>query len=528
MILVSGIRIPLQETEESAALDAALGKLGLAQSALKEGRLYRMSLDARRGAMIRVCSVVLELTDSTCEAALCQNHADARPFSAPVLEPAIGTQALRIRPVIAGFGPAGLFAAYLLAQHGYRPLVLERGSDIDSRVSRVAAFFVSGQLDTETNVQFGEGGAGTFSDGKLTTRINDPLCAFVLDTFVRHGAPGDILYKAKPHIGTDRLRAVIRHMRAGIIAQGGEVRFDTRLDDIQTNSGSVRAALCGDTALETEVLILACGHSARDTFSMLRGKGLTVRTKPFSVGLRIEHLQQDIDRALYGKMAGHPLLPPGEYALSAKVGGRGVYTFCMCPGGTVVAAASEEGGVVTNGMSDYARGGVNANSAIAVSVNAGDFADPFAAVAFQRGLEQAAFAAGGGSYRAPAQDVGSFLEERPGWRQGKVVPSYPRGVTGQDLSALLGRDIAACLHGGIAAFGKKLKGFDDAGAVLTGIETRTSSPLRIGRDGDTHEADGLAGLYPCGEGAGYAGGIMSAAVDGLKTALAVMARYAPQ
>lgn len=526
MLLVTGIRIPLEEPDDSA-LERAAAQLGLKQSQIAEGRLYRLSYDARRAAVYKVCSVVLTLSDPAAERALRERHANVRVYEHAVPEPQVGNEPLRSRPVVAGFGPAGMFAAYLLAQYGYCPIVLERGGDIDTRAKRVSEFFTGGELDEQTNIQFGEGGAGAFSDGKLTTRIGDPLCRYVLETFVKHGAPSDILYKAKPHIGTDRLRPVVRAMREYIIRQGGEVLFHTPLDGITITGGRLRAVHQSDTRQAAEVLLLACGHSARDTFCMLRDAGLRLETKPFSVGVRIEHLQTDIDRALYGAAAGHPALPKGEYALSEKVGGRGVYTFCMCPGGTVVAAASERGGVVTNGMSRYARGGVNANSAVAVSVKTTDFADPFAAIEYQRALERAAFMAGGGGFWAPAQDVGSFLASRAGLKAGRIEPSYPRGVTGGDLASLLGGEIARCLRGGIVFFGKKLQGFDCPDAVLTGLETRTSSPIRVVREQGSRQAVGAEGLYPCGEGAGYAGGIMSAAVDGLKSALAIIARYRP-
>lgn len=526
MLLVSGIRIPLESPDGEAAAHAAK-KLCLAQSQIVGWQLHRLSYDARRGTVTKVCSLTMTLADPAQEATLARRYDDVRVYAPPVLEPRIGAQTPAHRPVIAGFGPAGLFAAYLLAQHGYRPLVLERGGDIDRRVDKVAAFFATGALDTQTNVQFGEGGAGTFSDGKLTTRIGDRLCRYVLETFAQHGAPDDILYRAKPHIGTNRLRQVVKAMRQSIIEQGGDVLFDTPLDDITAKNGRLAAVYSGGQAIDADILLLACGHSARDTFALLHKKGLPLAAKSFSVGLRIEHLQADIDRALYGESAGHPLLPKGEYALSAKIGGRGVYTFCMCPGGIVVAAASETGGVVTNGMSDYARDGANANSAVAVTVEAAGFAGPFAAIEYQQALERAAYAAGGGAFGAPAQDVGSFLAQKPGLRIGRVAPSYPRGVRDGDLAALLGADIAGCLRDGITTFGKKLRGFDAPDALLTGLETRTSSPVRIVRDADSRQAVGLQGVYPCGEGAGYAGGIMSAAVDGVKSALAVMAVYRP-
>ena len=525
-ILVRNIKIPLEQSEE-AAYELALKRAGL--SAPQAARVYiaKSSVDARKRDNIQmVYTVGIELLPNLDVSRMALG--DDVFLSAPA-RPEIkrGTQKLATRPVIAGFGPAGMFAALLLAQEGYRPIVLERGSEVQKRANQVEAFWQGGDLYTNSNVQFGEGGAGTFSDGKLTTRIGDPLCSYVLEQFVRFGAPEEILRKAKPHVGTDNLRHVVQALREEIIALGGEVRFECCMTDLNLKNGRLTSVSCGGSELETQVLVLAPGHSARDTFQMLLNRGIVLAAKPFAVGVRIEHLQSRIDSALYGRHAGHPRLPVGEYQLSYRQGERAVYTFCMCPGGVVVPAASEEGGVVTNGMSEYARDRANANSALVVSVGAEDFGTgPLAGVAFQRKLEQLAFAAGGGDYRAPAQTVGCFLEGVAGYRGGQVQPSYSIGVTPADFSKLFPAVVTDMLRQGLRRFDRSLQGFATPDAVLTGVESRTSSPVRITRD-DSRQAVGVAGLYPCGEGAGYAGGIMSAAVDGLKTALAIIEQYAP-
>ena len=349
----------------------------------------------------------------------------------------------------------------------------------------------------------------------------------MLREFVRFGAPAEILYRAKPHIGTDRLREVVKNLRAEICSLGGEVRFDTALTDLVVTGGRLRGARTSAGEIPADVLLLAAGHSARDTFEMLLRRGFAMEAKPFSVGVRIEHLQAEIDRGLYGEHAGHPALPPGEYQLSHRVGERGVYTFCMCPGGVVVPAASEEGMTVTNGMSYHARDGKNANAAVAVSVTPADYGGgPLGGAAFQRELERRAYAAGGGGYRAPAQDIGHFFAGKAGLDAARVRPTYARGVTPCDFHELLPGFVSSMLETGLRAFGKKLPGFDAPGALLTGVETRTSSPVRILR-GEDYQAPGAGGVYPCAEGAGYAGGIMSAAVDGIRAALAVMAEYRP-
>ena len=526
MILVRNIRLPLSAAEPQA-FEKALHTLRVPRSKVEHTGVAKLSVDARHGQPKLVYTVAVTLRQPGEEAALAARCPDAALHRRADFTLHAGTQPLAHRPVVCGLGPAGLFAALLLARQGYRPIVLERGPALDARVQAVEHFSATGQLDPNANIQFGEGGAGTFSDGKLTTRIGDELCDFVTEVFLQHGAPAEIAWKQKPHVGTDLLRGVITSIRKEIESLGGEVHFNTALTGLERKNGRLVGITTTNGSFACETLVFAVGHSARDTFSMLMDSGLVLECKPFSVGFRAEHLQSEIEKSLYHEAAGHPALPRGEYQLSQHVGERCVYTFCMCPGGQVCAAASEDGGVVTNGMSYHARDGRNANAAVVVSVDGRDFDnDPVKAVAFQRQLEQAAYRAGGGGYLAPAETVGSFLAGRGKLELGAVQPTYPRGVTPCDLGSLLPGELAADLRDGITAFGRKLRAYQAPDAVLTGLETRTSSPVRLLR-GDNFQCTGLTGLYPCGEGAGYAGGIMTAAVDGVRCAAALMQQYAP-
>ncbi len=515
-VIVKGIRIDIDEPPQRA-FELALRRLSLSSDNVKSTHMVKKSLDARRARGVRpafICQVAVTLhqpqDDGRFSHVADVTVKEEMPLVIP--SPPKGMS----RPVIAGLGPAGLFAGLILARAGVRPLILEQGQDVDTRTETVRRLFLEGRLDTRSNIQFGEGGAGTFSDGKLTTRINDPLCDLVLNELLTHGAPDDIIYRHKPHIGTDLLREVVKCIRNEIVSLGGEVRFNTALEDIHIKSGRVTGITVNGEAIPCDTLILAAGHSARKLFSRLIELSVPMSAKAFSVGVRIEHTQSLIDRALYHELAGHKNLPTGEYNLSHQ-DGRGVYTFCMCPGGTVVCAASEQGGIVTNGMSEHARDGKNANCAIAVSVTPEDFGShPLSGIEFQRTLERAAFRDG---YCAPIQTSASFLG-LPVPRSGLPVPTLRPGVYERELSELFPPYVVSSLKNGLTAFGRKLSGFDTHG-ILTAPETRTSSPVRILR-GESGESVGVGGLFPCGEGAGYAGGIMSAAVDGVRTAINVI------
>ncbi len=524
-LLVSNVRLPLGG-DRNEALHRALRQAGLREAELLSWGIHKLSVDARHGAPVLVYTLALEMPLRLQDRFAGRSGVQLLRPQPLTLER--GLQPLTQPPVVCGLGPAGLFAAWLLAREGYRPIVLERGPEVDRRMRAVQDFFENGRLDENANIQFGEGGAGTFSDGKLTTRINDPLCATVTQVLLEHGAPAEIAIHQKPHIGTDLLRDVIVSIRRKIQSMGGQVLFETKLTGLQQQGGRLTAVETTAGTIPTQTLILAPGHSARDTFAMLQKCGLTLTCKPFSVGFRAEHPQAAIEKALYHEAAGHPDLPHGEYQLSSHIGSRCVYTFCMCPGGQVVAASSEPNTVVTNGMSYHARDGVNANAAVVVSVDEKDFGgDPNRAIAFQRQLERRAWEMGGKSYRAPAQSVTAFLEGRAALSEGAVQPTYPLGVQPAELGALFGQELTGALRAGLRDFDRRIHGYAGPDAVLTGVETRTSSPVRLPRDPDTLQSPQLAGLYPTGEGAGYAGGIVSAAVDGLRAARALIAQAAP-
>ena len=553
MIEIRNLSLPLSggmatgQAYDQLRLRAAVARrLGVNPDNVKTCAVVRRAVDARKKGDIHFVATVhatiarSKLSDET---AVKRSHSrDVVLWEPPRVEmqtldgetPVDGE-----RPVVVGAGAAGLFCALWLAEAGCAPILVERGSEPEARTQAVRRFERDGLLDPECNIQFGAGGAGTFSDGKLTTGTSSPVIPMVLDTFIDAGAPGDIAWEAHPHIGSDVLPAVVAGLVARIRANGGEVRFDTRMDELVL-SGSPSTPGCRVTGVRVSTpradgsrateeiaassVVLACGHSARDVYAHLRDAGVSMARKTFAMGLRIEHPQTAVDAAQYGKMAGHPNLPVAEYKLSCHLeDGRGVYTFCMCPGGSVVAAASEPGGVVVNGMSNFARNGDNANSAVLSNVTPADLPgdDVLAGMELQRSCERAAFELGGGEYRAPAQLLTDFLADTPSTACGSVKPTYARGVTWGSVDACLPAYVAGALRQGIPQLARRMRCFGQEDAVLTGVETRSSAPVRIMR-GDDRQSPNVAGLFPCGEGAGYAGGIMSAATDGIATSQAVI------
>ena len=532
MLRLTEIKLPLDHTDDALST-AICQRLGVAADELLSHSVYRRSVDARKKTAITlIYALDVEVRDEA--AVLARLPGERSVMPAPDTTYRFVTRApagLATRPVVIGTGPCGLFAGLLLAQMGFRPIILERGKIVRERTKDTWGLWRKGELNPDSNVQFGEGGAGTFSDGKLYSQIKDPQHhgRKVLEEFVKAGAPAEILYVNKPHIGTFRLVSMVEKMRASIFALGGEVRFGCKVEEIAIDrdaagNGQVRGIrLAGGEEIATGHVVLAVGHSARDTFQMLFDQGVYIEAKPFSIGIRIEHPQSLIDRARFGPAAGHPLLGAADYKLVHHcANGRTAYSFCMCPGGTVVAATSEPGRVVTNGMSQYSRAERNANSGIVVDISPEvDYpGHPLAGIDFQRHWESMAFEAGGGSYSAPAQRVGDFLAGRPSTAQGAVEPSYTPGVHWTDLSLCLPPFVVAALREALPAFDKQIHGFAMADAVMTGVETRTSSPIRIKRDSDFQSLN-TRGLYPAGEGAGYAGGILSAGVDGIKVAEAL-------
>ncbi len=555
MIRITELRLPLNHAE--AALRAAvLARLKIASAALKSCTVFRRAWDARKkSAIVLSYTVDCEVDDPDTLLARFQGDPHIRPSPDTRYKfighaPADFRAAGRLRPVVIGFGPCGIFAALILAQMGLQPIVLERGKAVRERTKDTFSLWRQGVLDPESNVQFGEGGAGTFSDGKLWSQISDPrhLTRKVLTEFVKAGAPEEILFVAKPHIGTFRLVSMVEKLRADIEALGGEIRFQQQVTDVLIEDGAIRGpqqasrrirgvVLASGEQLEADHVVLALGHSARDTFAMLQRRGVFMEAKPFSVGFRIEHPQSLIDRARFGPSAGHPTLGAADYKIVHHASnGRGVYSFCMCPGGTVVAATSEAGLVVTNGMSQYSRNERNANAGIVVGIDPADYrqdgktegpVNPLDGVAFQRIWESRAFELGGGGYRAPGQLVGDFIRRQRSSALGAVLPSYKPGVILTDLAdprqPSLPAYVLDAIREALPAFDRQIPGFSMPDAVLTGVETRTSSPLRITRGRDRQSLN-VTGLYPAGEGAGYAGGIMSAGVDGIEVAEALGAR----
>ena len=540
MIRLTELSLPLDHAADELP-QAIARRLGISAAELLNFSVFKRSYDARKknSVILFIYIIDLEVRDEASVLARFADDPHVRPAPDTNYYPVGQAPAgLSERPIVVGFGPCGLFASLLLAQMGFKPIVLERGKDVRRRTKDTWALWRKKTLTAESNVQFGEGGAGLFSDGKLYSQIKDPKFygRKVMHEFVRAGAPEEIMYVSKPHIGTFRLTGVVAAMREEIIALGGEVRFESKVTDLLINDGQLEGVvLANGETLRSRHVVLALGHSSRDTFRMLHRQGVFIEAKPFAIGFRIEHPQSLIDQARLGKYAGHPELGAADYKLvyHAK-NGRAVYSFCMCPGGTVVAATSEPERVVTNGMSQYSRNERNANAGIVVGINPEqDFpGGPLAGVEFQERLESRAYELGGRDYCAPAQLVGDFIRGVPSSELGEVEPSYKPGVRLGDLAASLPDYAIEAIREALPAFGKQIRGFDRDDAVLTGIETRTSSPVRITRDNETLQSLNLKGLYPAGEGAGYAGGILSAGVDGIKVAEAVarsmLAEHSPQ
>lgn len=530
MIRVSQIKISIND-EVDKVKELVLKKLRINDSELLAYHIYKESVDARHADEINfIYTVDVSLKNET---KILKKHFSNVSLSPDLIYkmPEVGMKSVKQRPVVIGFGPAGMFSALLLAQMGYRPIVLERGQKVEERVQAINNFWENGILNPNSNVQFGEGGAGTFSDGKLTSRVRDLRGRKVLEEFVAAGAPEDILYRAHPHVGTDLLRDIVKNIREKIISLGGEVHFEAKVSKFLIEKGKLQAIILENgTRYDTHQAILAIGHSARDTFEQLYQTGVQMTAKPFAIGVRIEHPQTIIDKAQYKSFAHHPRLGAAEYRLTYKASnGRGVYTFCMCPGGLVVPAASEVGRLITNGMSEHARDGENANSGLLVQVFPEDFPGnhPLSGVRFQRELEEKAFQLGGGQYRAPIQLVGDFLKNQPSTKLGSVTPSYVLGVTPTDLRSLFPEYINQGIAEALTNFDKKLHGFAMNDAVMTAVESRSSSPVRINRQEENRQSLTAEGLYPCGEGAGFAGGIVSAAIDGLKCAESLISEFSP-
>ena len=513
MIKLSGIKVPANEGKNGIAKRAAKC-LGVKTNDITALKILKESVDSRKKPEVYfIYTLAVKLRDGV------RPRGKFEKYEPHKYHPVIGAVPPIHRPVVVGMGPAGLFAALTLAEGGVPCTVIERGQPVEQRDLDVEKFWSSGELDTESNVQFGEGGAGTFSDGKLTTGTNDSRIGYVFDRFVEFGATEDITYLAKPHIGTDKLKTVVKNLREHLIKLGCDIRFGSKLVGFSSDENGVKSIQIqdknGEYELKTRHLILALGNGARDTFRMLHGSGVRIEPKSFAVGVRIEHLQRDIDMTQYGDAATLGTLPASSYKLAVHLeNSRGVFTFCVCPGGSVVAAASEHGGVVTNGMSEYARDGENINGGLLVSVTPDDFHDLFGGMEFQRQLEMSAYRHGGENYGAPAQLVKDFLAKRPSRNCGKVEPTYRPSVKYCNLWDVLPDFICQSIADALPLMERKIKGFSDGDAVLTAVETRSSSPIRIIRD--ENYLSNIDGIYPCGEGAGYAGGITTSAVDGIK------------
>ncbi len=532
-LVLNALRLPLSKLDQNLS-DLVARELDLPIGAIKGVKVLRESIDARKKfSLALVYNLELDVEASAKQLKRVLQHNPAlqekraqQPRSIPR-----GSKALHSRPVVVGSGPAGYFAAITLATYGYAPLLVERGDDVDTRTVRISNFWDCAELDPESNVQFGEGGAGTFSDGKLTTRISDDRIALVLETFVANGAPEEILYKHKPHVGTDKLRTVVKGLRKQVERLGGEVRFRAKVTGLRVEQGKITAVeINSQEEIPAGAVVLAIGHSARDTYAMLRDLGITMEEKPFAIGLRVEHPQALIDQAQFAHFAGNTKLGHADYQLTYQDTdtGRSAYAFCMCPGGKVVAATSEKKQVVTNGMSEFARDTGTANSALVVNVKPDDFGtdgDCLSGIEFQRTWERKAFKLGGSNYRAPAQSVEDFLTDKISSKL-EFDASYLPGVEMANLKDVLPKEVGEVLGRAIESFNTKINGFKTHKATLTGVETRTSAPVRILRDKNL-QSPALAGLYPAGEGAGYAGGIMSAAIDGIRVAEAIISQYAP-
>lgn len=529
-IRINNLTISINE-DKNILLNKVAKKLKVKKEDIKDFKIIKESLDARKKNDIKYTYCVeLKIKDEEKIVKKLKDKDVKVEINTYNAEIPTGSKELKNRPVVVGFGPAGIFAGLLLAEKGYTPLIIERGEDVDKRTETVDRFWKTGELNTESNVQFGEGGAGAFSDGKLTTRIKDTRCDYILRKLVEAGAPEEITYLAKPHVGTDLLKGVVKNIRERIKSLGGEVLFSSKLEEIKSEDGKVKSIIVNGKEINCENLILAIGHSSRDTYEMLNKIGVKMDPKAFAIGVRIEHKQELINKSQYGDMHEHPRLKAAEYRLtyqSEKLK-RAVYSFCMCPGGVVVAAASENNRLVSNGMSYHARDLENANSALVVTVGPDDFEgdSPLRGMEFQRHYEELAFKLGGENYKAPIQLVGDFMQDKVSTKLGSITPSYTGSYIFEDLRKCLPSYVIEALKEGIVDFDKKIKGYGSYDAVLTGIETRTSAPVRINRD-ENLESISVKGLYPAGEGAGFAGGIISAAVDGMKVAEKIIENYKP-